>query len=84
MQVNFQLCSFKFAQFVSYSLTCSGLSYDNIKRHIFWKLRGHGISNMSFLIADVIQFVSGTMISFSKRVPQNSNLSSFQNFPSKL
>ena len=39
---------------------------------------------MSFLIADVIYFVSGTMISFSKRVQQNSNLRSFQNLAPRL
>ena len=68
VQVNFQLCSFNFIQFVSHGLTCSEFFCAHIKRHIFWKLRGLGISSMSFLIANVIQFVSGTMISFSKRV----------------
>ena len=54
VQVNFQLCSFNFTQFVSHGLTCSELCCAHIKRHIFWKVRGLGISNMSFLIADVI------------------------------
>ena len=84
VQVNFQLCSFNFTQFVSHRLTCSELCCAHIKRHIFWKLRGLGISNTSFLIADVIQYVSGTMISFSKRVQQNSNLRSFQNLAPRL
>ena len=51
---------------------------------IFWKLPGLGICNMSFLIADVIQFVSGTMITFLQGVQQNSNLSSFQSLASRL
>ena len=84
VQVNFQLCSFNFTQFVSHGLTCSELCCAHIKRHIFWKLRGLGISNMSFLIADVIYFVSGTMISFSKRVQQNSNQRSFQNLAPRM
>ena len=38
-----------------------------------------GISNMNFLIADVISsFLSGTMITFSQGGQQKSNLSSFQ------
>ena len=37
-----------------------------IKRPIFWKLPGLGISNMNFLIANVIYFVSSTMITFSQ------------------
>ena len=55
VQINFQLCSFKFTQFVPHGLTCSDheLCCANIKRHIFWKLRGLGISNMSSLITDV-------------------------------
>ena len=52
VQVNFQLRSVNFTQIVSHSLTCSELCCAHIKRHIFWKLRGLGISNMSFLIAD--------------------------------
>ena len=64
VQVNFQLFFFNFTQFVSRGLTCSELCCAHIKRHIFWELRGLGISNMSFLIADMIYFVSGTMISF--------------------
>ena len=84
VQVNFQSCSFNFTQFVSNGLTCSELCCAHIKRHIFWKLRGLSISNMSFLIADVIYFVSGTMISFSDRVQQNSNLRSFQNLAPRL
>ena len=54
VQVNFQLCSFNFTQFVSHGLTCSELCCAHIKRHIFWKVRGLGISKMSFLIADMI------------------------------
>ena len=45
---------------------------------MFWRLPGIGISNMNFMIADVIEFVSGTMITFSKGVQQKSNQSSFQ------
>ena len=33
---------------------------------IFWKLPGFGISKINFLIADVIWFVSGTIITFSQ------------------
>ena len=40
-------------------LTCCA----HIKGPIFWKLPGLGMSNMNFLIAGVIYFVSGT---FSK------------------
>ena len=35
VQVNFQLCSFNFTQFVSHGLTCSELCCAHIKRHIF-------------------------------------------------
>ena len=54
VQVNFQLRSFNFAQFVSHGSTCYELCCAHIKRYIFWKVRGLGISNMSFLITDVI------------------------------
>ena len=36
-------------------------------RPISWKLPGLGMSNMSFLIVDVIQFVSGTMTTFLQK-----------------
>ena len=34
VQVNFQLCSFNFTQFISHGLTCSELCCAHIKRHI--------------------------------------------------
>ena len=42
------------------------MRYGHVKKPIFCKLLGLGISNMNFLIADVIQFVSGTVITFSQ------------------
>ena len=42
------------------------------------------MSNMNFLIADVIQFVSGTFVSFSQQMEQKSNLSSSQHLASEL
>ena len=43
-----------------------GDSQDLKSPGMFWKLPGLDISNMNFLIADVIWFVSGTMITFSQ------------------
>ena len=83
VQVNFQLCSFNFTQFVSHGLTCSELCCAHIKRHIFWKVRRLGISNMSFLIADVIVCIWYND-KFLKKVQQNSNLRSFQNLAPRL
>ena len=45
-----------FTQFEPDSFTCSEPCSAHIKRPIFWKLPRLGISNMSFLIADVMQF----------------------------
>ena len=83
VQVNFQCAPLIFTQFVPRGLTCSELccshiNCSHINRPIFSKLPGLGISNMSFQMADVIELVSGTMISFSKGVQQNSNQSIFQ------
>ena len=79
VQVGFQLSSFKFYPAL-YHMVSHALSsvFAHIKRPIFWKLPGPRISNMNFLIADMISFVSGTMITFSQGVQQKSNLSSFQ------
>ena len=55
-----------------------------LKGLYFGSLPGLGIYNMSFLIADVIQFVSGTMITLSLGVQQNSYVSSFQGFAPRL
>ena len=79
MQVDVQLSSFNFLfslkHMVSIALSPFVLM---LKRPVFWKLPELEITNMNFLIADVIWFVSGTMIPFSQGVQQKSNLSSFQ------
>ena len=59
VQVDFQLNSFNLSQFEPHGFT-------HIKRPIFWKLPGLGISSMNFVIADVIYFASGAMITFSQ------------------
>ena len=66
VQIDFQLSTFNLTQLEPHGFTCSEPCFAHIKRHIFWKLPGLGISNMNFLIVDVIQFVSGTMITFSQ------------------
>ena len=55
-----------------------------LKGLYFGSLPGLGICNMSFLIADVMQFVSGTMMTSSLGVQQNSNVSSFQSLAPRL
>ena len=80
----FNLAPSVFTQFEPHGFTCSEPCCGPIKRPIFWKLPGFGISNKNFLITDVIEFLSGTMITFSAGggggggVRQKSNLSSFQ------
>ena len=67
VQVDFQLSSFNFTQFQPHSFICSEPCSAHIKRPIFSKLPGPGISPcINFLIADVIKFVPGTMITFSQ------------------
>ena len=50
VQVDFQLSFFKFYQFEPYALSPVVL----ILKGLYFKLPGLGISNMNFLIADVI------------------------------
>ena len=38
-----------------------------------YKLHGLGMPNMNFLTADVIQFLSGTMTTFSHKAKTNKN-----------
>ena len=47
-----------------------------VQRPISWKRPGLDMFNMNFLIADVIQFVSGRMTAISQGMEQKSNLSS--------
>ena len=65
MQVDFQLSSFNFTQFEQHGFTCSEPSSAYIKSPIFWKLPGLRIPNIN-LVADVIWFLSATMITFSQ------------------
>ena len=64
----FNWAPFIFTQFEPHGFTCSEPCCAHIKRPIFWKLPGLGIFNKSFLIADMIKVMSGTMITFSHRV----------------
>ena len=54
VQVNVQLCSFNFTQFVSHGLTCSELCCAHIKRHIFWKLQGYIQHELSDCRCDIL------------------------------
>ena len=57
-------------------VTWSESCWAQIKRPIFWKLRRLVTSNMNFLIADVILFVSGMMKLSHIGMQQKSRLSS--------
>ena len=56
----------------------------DVKQLISWKLPGLGMSNMNFLIAYVIQFVSNTMITFSQYIGTKSKFKQFSEFGSRI